>query len=288
MPTIINPLREQWSTVQVAAEAWLQQGKTDKARDELQLFHHHLCEIRILDPACGSGNFLYVALEHLKRLEGEVLNTIADLSKGQMGFETQGLTVDPHQFLGLELNPRAAAIAELVLWIGYLQWHYRIHGKLDLPDPILRDFHNIENRDALIDYTSRELLLDDQNKPVTIWDGLSYKTSPVTGELVPDDQQRSAVYQYENPTAPPGRRRTISSATRRLLAPQPCAVPWAMAMLMRCARSIKAKCRNPPILSCTGGTERQMPWARARPSNLALSPPTACARPLTAGYLNRI
>ena len=58
----------------------------------------------MLDPACGSGNFLYVALEHMKRLEGEVLNIIRDLSGGQMGIEAKGLTVDPHQFLGLELN----------------------------------------------------------------------------------------------------------------------------------------------------------------------------------------
>ena len=201
MPTIINPLREQWSTVQVAAETWLQQDKADKALNELQLFHHHLCEIRILDPACGSGNFLYVALEHLKRLEGEVLNMIADLTDGQIRIETQGLTVDPHQFLGLEINPRAAAIAELVLWIGYLQWHYRIHGKLDLPEPILRDFHNIEHRDALLDYDGREVQLDEAGKPLTIWDGLSYKTSPVTGELIPDDSQRISVYSYRNPTA---------------------------------------------------------------------------------------
>jgi len=201
MPTIINPLREQWSTVQVAAETWLQQGKADKAVNELQLFHHHLCEIRILDPACGSGNFLYVALEHLKRLEGEVLNMIADLNRGQIRLEAQGLTVDPHQFLGMEINPRAAAIAELVLWIGYLQWHYRIHGKLDLPEPILRDFHNIEHRDALLDYDGREVQLDSTGEPLTVWDRISYKISPITGELIPDDKQRIPIYDYTNPSA---------------------------------------------------------------------------------------
>ena len=56
----------------------------------------------------------------MKRLEGEVVNLIRDLSAGQASFDTEGLTVDPHQFLGLELNPRAAAIAEIVLWIGYI------------------------------------------------------------------------------------------------------------------------------------------------------------------------
>jgi len=199
MPTLINPLREEWSTVQVAVEAWLQKEAPKKALNELHEFHLHLCQIKVLDPACGSGNFLYVALEHLKRLEGEVLNLISDLRGGQVGFETEGLTIDPHQFLGLEINPRAAAIAEIVLWIGYLQWHYRIHGRLNLPDPILKDFHNIENRDALIEYESREPMRDENSKLITIWDGLSYKSSPVTGELIPDDSQRKVVYHYQNP-----------------------------------------------------------------------------------------
>lgn len=199
MPTLIEPLREQWSTVQIAAEAWLQQGKQDKALAELRQFHHQLCKTKVLDPACGSGNFLYVALEHMKRLEGEVLNLIRDLSAGQASFEAEGLTVDPHQFLGLEINPRAAAIAEIVLWIGYLQWHYRIHGKLDIPDPVLRDFHNIENRDALLEYDSREEVLDDSGNPITIWDGISFKESPTTGKLIPDDTGRIPIYRYINP-----------------------------------------------------------------------------------------
>ncbi|HKJ75915.1 MAG TPA: DNA methyltransferase, partial [Gammaproteobacteria bacterium] len=199
MPTIIEPLREEWNTVQVAAEAWLQKDKPDKAVAELQNFHYKLCQTRILDPACGSGNFLYVSLEHLKRLEGEVLNLIRDLSGGQAAFDTEGLTVDPHQFLGLEINPRAAAITEIVLWIGYLQWHYRLHGRLNLPEPILRDFHNIEHRDALIEYDAREPMCDEAGEPVIIWDGISFKESPVTGELVPDEAQRIPVYRYINP-----------------------------------------------------------------------------------------
>lgn len=199
MPTLIDPLRQEWQTVQVAAEAWLQQDKPDKALKELHTFHHKLCNTRVLDPACGSGNFLYVALEHLKRLEGEVLNLIRDLSAGQASFDTEGLTVDPHQFLGIEINPRAAAIAEIVLWIGYLQWHYRINGKLNLPEPILKDFHNIECRDALITFDAREPMLDDNGQPITIWDGISYKESPITGELIPDDQQQIPVHRFINP-----------------------------------------------------------------------------------------
>jgi hypothetical protein len=199
MPTIIEPLRAEWRMVLVAVEAWLQQGKEKKALEEIQQFHHHLCQVRVLDPACGSANFLYVALEHFKRLEGEVQNVLGALSSGQFSMEAAGLTVDPHQFLGMELNPRAAAIAEMVLWIGYLQWHHKINGKLDLPEPILRNFNNIQNRDALIEYDSREAMLDEQGNEVTIWDGISYKTSPVTGELVPDETQRITVYKYINP-----------------------------------------------------------------------------------------
>ena len=75
-------------------------------------------------PGLRHGNFLYVALELMKRLEGEVLEALAS-SAGRSVLGLEGESVDPHQFLGLELNPRAAAIAELVVWIGYLQRHYR-------------------------------------------------------------------------------------------------------------------------------------------------------------------
>lgn len=199
MPTLIEPLRDQWRTVQVAAETWLQKGNPDKALAELRQFHHHLCQTKVLDPACGSGNFLYVALEHMKRLEGEVLNLMRDMTAGQSIFEVEGLTVDPHQFLGLELNPRAAAIAEIVLWIGYLQWHHRIHGKLDIPDPVLRDFKNIQHGDALIEYDGREPEMDENGEPVTIWDGISMRVNPSTGELIPDESSRATVYRYKNP-----------------------------------------------------------------------------------------
>ncbi|MGQ7269970.1 class I SAM-dependent DNA methyltransferase [Marinobacter sp. V034] len=199
MPTLIEPLREQWGDIRGAAETLLRQGKTDKALQEVQAFHYQLCQTRVLDPACGSANFLYVALEHMKRLEGEVLGFMSELTQGQGVLESEGLTVDPHQFLGLEINPRAAQIAELVLWIGYLQWHYRLNDRLDLPEPILRDFKNIECRDALIEYDSREPELDDNGEPATIWDGISMKVSPTTGELIPDEAGRATVYRYHSP-----------------------------------------------------------------------------------------
>ncbi|MCB1054253.1 MAG: class I SAM-dependent DNA methyltransferase, partial [Acidobacteria bacterium] len=120
MPTVIEPLREDWSNVQAAALTLQAQGREQEAVREVRLFHRQLCKVRVLDPACGSGNFLYVTLEHMKRLEGEVLNVLAEM--GESGrLEMDQASVDPHQMLGLETNPRAARIAEAVLWIGYLQ-----------------------------------------------------------------------------------------------------------------------------------------------------------------------
>jgi hypothetical protein len=53
MPTLIDPLREQWGDIRGAAETLLRQGKRDKALQEVQAFHYQLCQIRVLDPACG-------------------------------------------------------------------------------------------------------------------------------------------------------------------------------------------------------------------------------------------
>ncbi|MGY0559816.1 class I SAM-dependent DNA methyltransferase [Luteimonas sp. A277] len=160
-----------------------------------------------MDPACGSGNFLYVTLEHLKRLEGEVLNALDELDYRQTGLALDGEradaaageTVDPHNLLGIELNPRAAAIAEVVLWIGYLQWHYRTRGDVHPPQPVIRDFRNIENRDAVLAYDRVEWVTDEHGVPVTRWDGDTMKASPVTGEPVPDESARKPVEKYVNP-----------------------------------------------------------------------------------------
>ncbi len=198
MPTVIEPLRADWDEVQAAAQNYQRQDKPEAALAEVKQFHGQLCQTRVLDPACGSANFLYVALEHMKRLEGEVLDVLGRLQK-TTSFELEGLTVSPNQFLGLEVNPRAARIAEIVLWIGYLQWHFRTYGHINPPEPVLRDFHNIQCRDALIAAQAREPLLDDQGQPVSVWDGRSTKPSPITGEPIPDETQRLAVYRYLEP-----------------------------------------------------------------------------------------
>jgi restriction-modification enzyme MmeI-like protein len=199
MPTIIEPLREEWEATQAAAVTLAKAGKLDSAAAEVRAFHHRLCQTRALDPACGTGNFLYVTLEHLKRLEGEVLAALESFREGQMMIETGGFTVDPHQLLGIEVNPRAAAIADLVLWIGYLQWHFRTRGDAMPPEPVLKKFRNIECRDAALAYDRIEQATDERGEAMTRWDGRTYKKHPVTGEDVPDETARVAVLRYVNP-----------------------------------------------------------------------------------------
>ena len=147
--TIIEPLREDWRNVQAAAETKRAAGDRSGAADEVKAFHDKLCATRVLDPACGTGNFLYVSMELMKRLEGEVLEALLDLGGQEALSGLGGHTIDPHQFLGLEINKRAAAIAELVLWIGYLQWHFRTKGGIP-EEPILRQFRNIEVKNAVL------------------------------------------------------------------------------------------------------------------------------------------
>ncbi|MBJ7319702.1 MAG: class I SAM-dependent DNA methyltransferase [Brevundimonas sp.] len=144
--TVMEPLRGDWNAALVKAGDARERGEHKEAVGAVRAFHHQLCSTRVLDPACGTGNFLYVSLELMKRLEGEVLEALAELGETEtIGFET----VDPHQFLGIELHVRAAAIAELVLWIGYLQQHYR--NSVEHPaQPILKAFGNIQQKDAVL------------------------------------------------------------------------------------------------------------------------------------------
>jgi len=103
------------------------------------------------------------------------------------------------------VNPRAAAIAELVLWIGYLHWHFRTRGRVAPPEPIIKNFHNIECRAAVLAFDLTEPVLDAQEgsptrgQPVTRWDGRTVKKHPVTGEDVPDETARVPLLSYVNP-----------------------------------------------------------------------------------------
>jgi len=182
VPTLMDPLREDWGLAQATASDFFRKGKVADARKVVDKFHSRLRKTRVLDPACGSGNFLYVAMEHMKRLEGEVMQLLESYGEKQPDL----LQIDPHQFLGLEINPRAAQIAEMVLWIGYLQWHFRTHGLVNPLEPVIRKFGNIRQQDAVLEFDSWDFAVDDRGNPIRRWDGETYRADPVTGLQVPD------------------------------------------------------------------------------------------------------
>ncbi|MFQ5589870.1 MAG: class I SAM-dependent DNA methyltransferase, partial [Phycisphaerae bacterium] len=155
-PVVMAPLRREWEAVK--AEVEKQQArrrkskgytkkKADKAIEKtLRDFVHRLATVRILDPACGSGNFLYVAIQRLLHLEKEVVTHAArpDIALGLFP------QVRPTQLHGIEINPYAAELAQVVIWIGYLQW-MRDNGFAAPRDPILEPLQTIESRDAILD-----------------------------------------------------------------------------------------------------------------------------------------
>ena len=194
LPTVMEPLRAEWDAAKAAAyEQEQERGDRPAAAAIVRAFHARLCAVRVLDPACGSGNFLYVTMELMKRLEGEVLDLLASLDPGEGDrFDLTGVSVDPHQFLGLEKNPRAVPVAELVLWIGWLQWHFRTRGNTPPAAPILRDFHNIQEGDSLLSFTETSTERDRTGNPVTRWGGRTM-LHPITGENVPDPTDRVLV-----------------------------------------------------------------------------------------------
>ena len=153
----------------------------------------------MLDPACGTGNFLYVSLELMKRLEGEVLDALESLGDDEARLLLDGETVNPRQFYGLEINPRAVPIADLVLWIGFLKWQLRTTEAKNLPEPILHAYGTIKHQDALLAYDSMEMLRGRDGKPLSRWDGETMKLHPITGEEIPDPDATMKLYQYVNP-----------------------------------------------------------------------------------------
>ncbi|GGS15579.1 class I SAM-dependent DNA methyltransferase [Deinococcus knuensis] len=199
---VMAPLREDWAGVQIEVQAAIEKGKDPekarvKARGLVEAFLSKLQQQRVLDPACGTGNFLYVSMELVKRLEAEVIETLIGL--GGMPPLTD---VSPEQFLGLELNPRAARVAELVLWIGYLQLYARSHGGAGPAEPILKAYRNIRQTDAVLTYSSRKPHVDKAGVPVTRWDGVTLIKDPVTGREVPDPAARVQDTVYVKPGKP--------------------------------------------------------------------------------------
>lgn len=202
---ILEPIREEWELVQAEVKQTLENAGKEPTKKQvknaialIQDFLKELREIKILDPACGSGNFLYVTLDLLKALESEVLRRLADITGGEQ-LSLDFNRVNPSQFLGIELNPRAAAIADLVIWIGYLQWHFKRFGDIPPIEPVLRAYNNIECRDAVLYYDSKEFAIDPTtNQPRTRWGGRMMQ-HPVTGENVPDSTDQIPIYKFINP-----------------------------------------------------------------------------------------
>lgn len=204
-PTVIEPLRAEWDAVRAASRQVLEAGDNPQptaaakrqAVSLVQDFHKALCRLRVLDPACGTGNFLYVTFDLVKQLEAEVLRELADLGEDQSALELAGVRVVPEQFLGIEINPRAQAIAELVLWLGALQWALR--AGQSFPEPVLRDARNIVCRDAVLTHDEPTLRRDPATgKPLAVWDMRTKKVHPVTGRVVPDETAQVPLWDYPN------------------------------------------------------------------------------------------
>ncbi len=152
-PVLMDPLLNEWDMVKRESMSLIREGDKASAFATLQTFANKIASLRVLDPACGSGNFLYIALQKLLDLQKEVM-TFAE----RYGLPAIPLTVDPQQLHGMEINIYAHELAQVTVWIGYIQWRYE-NGLEKLPDPILRPLDTIKRMDAILAY-------DEQGNPV--------------------------------------------------------------------------------------------------------------------------
>lgn len=153
-PILMTPLRQKWQEIRQQAQNLLTfDHQPEQAQALLATFAEELGHIQVLDPACGSGNFLYVALRQLLDLQKEVL---------AWGIRKElpplPLTVSPEQLLGLEINPYAYELAQITAWIGYLQWRLE-NGFKQIEEPILKPLHRIRRMNAI-------LAFDDTGRPI--------------------------------------------------------------------------------------------------------------------------
>ena len=154
-PVVLDPLRAEWATIKTQIQAQLDKAHAAKsaaastkarnvALELYQGFLHRLQKFRVLDPACGSGNFLLLYLLGLKDLEHQVITEAEALGLGR-----QFPAIGPENLLGIEINPFAAELARVSLWIGEIQWMLN-HGFALSRSPILRNLDNIQLRDAVL------------------------------------------------------------------------------------------------------------------------------------------
>ncbi len=156
-PVLMAPLRREWAQIQQKAQALVAQrdsapnraawNRLDKEATALVMtFAYKIRSTRVLDPACGSGNFLYVSLRLLMDLEAEV-----SFFTGQLGLQPFLTQVDPRQLFGIEKDPYAHELAQATVWIGYLQWHHDHAGGAPR-EPVLEAMDNIKEMDAILAY----------------------------------------------------------------------------------------------------------------------------------------
>ncbi len=164
-PVIVEPLLAEWAEVKGQIEDLIenapkatneklltsaQKSAVTRALDKAEALHRAFIErlkaFRALDPACGSGNFLYIALLELKNIEHRV-NLEAEALGLPRGFPQLG----PEVVLGIELSSYAAELARVSVWIGEIQWMRR-NGFEAAKNPILRTLNTIENRDAVLNH----------------------------------------------------------------------------------------------------------------------------------------
>ncbi len=161
-PVLIAPLRRRWVDLQQQARDLSQRrdvatgGPRTNLNKELTAlltrFHDEIARLRVLDPACGSGNFLYVALKQLLDLQKEIA-----IFANEVGLPRLLPSVSPEQLYGIEINEYAHELAQATVWIGYIQW-WKNNGFGDPAEPILKPLHNILQMDAILAY-------DDQGRP---------------------------------------------------------------------------------------------------------------------------
>ena len=164
-PVLMRPLRRRWEEVRKHARElaakWRQAdsagGAKTRARRRLEKllygFADEIAATTVLDPACGSGNFLYVALRQMLDLEKDVIRFATDL-----GLPMFFPTVKPEQLYGIEINEYAHELAQATIWIGYIQW-LRENGFGQPSEPILKALDNIHEMDAI-------LAFDEDGNPV--------------------------------------------------------------------------------------------------------------------------
>ena len=154
-PVIIRPWLAEWETAKTEIAAVLKRSDAAKSKaagmrlhrqaERLLLkFLERLRDFTVLDPACGSGNFLYLALHALKDIEHRV-----QLEAEALGLERAFPAVGPANVKGIEINAYAAELARVSVWIGEIQW-MRSNGFYESSDPILKPLDTIECRDAIL------------------------------------------------------------------------------------------------------------------------------------------